>query len=63
MAEAERLARAAGKSMITLDTAEDEGAAGFYAKLGYTAAGVLPEYAYKPHGGLTGTVLLYKRLG
>lgn len=63
VAEAEQLARAAGKTMITLDTAEDEGAAGFYAKLGYTPVGVLPDYAYKPHGGLTGTVLLYKRLG
>ncbi len=63
VAEAEQLARAAGKSMITLDTAEDDGAAGFYAKLGYQRVGVLPDYAYKPHGGLTGTVLLYKRIG
>jgi ribosomal protein S18 acetylase RimI-like enzyme len=63
VADAEQLARAAGKSMITLDTAEDDGAAGFYAKLGYQRVAVLPDYAYKPHGGLTGTVLLYKRIG
>ena len=60
--EAERIAIARGKRMITLDTAEDEGASGFYARLGYQHAGVLPDYAYKPHGGLTGTVLMYKRL-
>jgi ribosomal protein S18 acetylase RimI-like enzyme len=60
--EAERLAIAHGKRMITLDTAEDAGAAAFYAKLGYERAGVLPDYAYRPHGGLTGTVLMFKRL-
>jgi ribosomal protein S18 acetylase RimI-like enzyme len=63
VAAAEAAARAHGKTMITLDTAEDEGAAGFYAKLGYEHAGILPDFAYKPHGGLTGTVLLYKRIG
>jgi ribosomal protein S18 acetylase RimI-like enzyme len=63
MVEAERLAAQAGRTLLTLDTAEEEGAAGFYEKLGYTRAGLIPDYALKPHGGLTGTVLYFKRLG
>lgn len=60
--EAEKLAKQHGKSLINLDTAEDEGAAGLYEKLGYTRAGLIPGYALKPHGGLTGTILYYKRI-
>ncbi|MNW09091.1 hypothetical protein D3C71_2060070 [compost metagenome] len=45
-----------------LDTASEQGAAGFYEKLGYARAGEIPDYAFKPHGGLTGTVLLWKRI-
>jgi hypothetical protein len=26
-------------------------------------SGSIPDYAYKPHGGLTGTILYFKRLG
>ena len=29
--------------------------------LGYTLAGVIPDYALKPHGGLTGTMIYWKR--
>jgi ribosomal protein S18 acetylase RimI-like enzyme len=43
-------------------TAEEEGAAGFYEKLGYQRVGLIPDYALKPHGGLTGTIIYYKRL-
>jgi ribosomal protein S18 acetylase RimI-like enzyme len=60
--EAERLAAERGRTLLTLDTAEDEGAAGFYEKLGYVRAGLIPDYAFKPRGGLTGTILYYKRL-
>ncbi len=61
--EAERLAVALGKTVINLDTAEDGGAAGFYEKLGYQKTGVIPDFALKPHGGLTGTVIYWKRVG
>lgn len=61
--EAERLAAGLGKTLITLDTAEDEGAAGFYEKLGYQKTGVIPDFALKPHGGLTGTIIYWKRVG
>ena len=62
MLEAERIARGRGRTLLTLDTAAEEGAGPFYDKLGYTRAGVIPDYAYKPHGGLCGTIIYYKRL-
>jgi GNAT superfamily N-acetyltransferase len=62
MVEAERIARERGRTLLNLDTAEDEGAGPFYEKLGYVRVGVIPDYAYKPHGGLCGTIIYYKRL-
>lgn len=59
-AEAEAVARR--RSLLVLDTAEEEGAAALYERLGYTAAGTVPDYALKPHGGLTGTIIFWKRL-
>jgi GNAT superfamily N-acetyltransferase len=63
MIEAERIAVERGRTLLTLDTAEDEGAGPFYEKLGFTRAGVIPDYAYKPHGGLCGTIIYWKRVG
>jgi GNAT superfamily N-acetyltransferase len=60
--EAERIARERGRTLLTLDTAADEGAAPLYEKLGYTRAGVIPDYAYKPYGGLSDTIIYWKRL-
>lgn len=60
--EAERIAAERGRTMLTLDTAEDEGAGPFYEKLDFIRCGLIPDFAYKPFGGLTGTVLYYKRL-
>ncbi len=51
------------RSLLVLDTATDGGAAGLYEGLGYTRAGEIPDYALKPHGGLTGTLLYWKRIG
>lgn len=62
MVEAERIARERARTLLTLDTAEDEGAGPFYEKLGFTRVGVIPEYAYKPHGGLCGTIIYWKRI-
>ena len=45
-----------------LDTAVDEGASGLYERLGFKLTGVIPDYALKPHGGLTGTMIYWKRL-
>jgi ribosomal protein S18 acetylase RimI-like enzyme len=60
--EAERLARQNGRTLLVLDTAVDEGATDFYRKLGYVLAGTIPDFALKPHGGLTGTNIFYKYL-
>jgi ribosomal protein S18 acetylase RimI-like enzyme len=62
MVELERIARERGRTLLTLDTAADEGAGPFYDKLGYVRAGVIPDYALKPHGGLSGTIVYWKRL-
>jgi ribosomal protein S18 acetylase RimI-like enzyme len=63
MREAERLARARGRTLLTLDTATEDGASLFYEKLGFSFAGEIPDFALKPHGGLTGTRLYWKRMG
>jgi ribosomal protein S18 acetylase RimI-like enzyme len=60
--EAERLAIERGRWLLVLDTAEDEGAAGLYERMGFQLTGLIPDYALKPHGGLTGTLIYWKRL-
>lgn len=59
---AEAIASQRARTLLMLDTASDEGAAGLYEKLGYTFAGEIPDFALKPHGGLTGTKFFWKRL-
>ena len=63
MLEAERIALAERRTLLTLDTAAEEGAGGLYEALGYEFAGAIPDYAYKPLGGLTATLLYFKRIG
>jgi len=60
---AERLAIERARTLLVLDTATDGGASKLYEGLGFTFAGEIPDYALKPHGGLTGTMLYWKRLG
>ena len=60
---AEAAAVAAGRTQVLLDTATDGGAAGLYERAGYVCVGEMPEYAVKPHGGLTATRLYWKRIG
>ena len=63
MRAAESLAVEKGRTLLVLDTATEEGASGLYEKLGFTLAGEIPDYAFKPHGGLTGTLIYWKRIG
>ncbi len=63
LAEAERRARELGRTLLNLDTATQNGASAFYEKNGYHFAGEISAYARKPHGGLTGTRIYWKRLG
>lgn len=59
---AEAIAREAGRTLLVLDTASEGGASGLYERHSWTYAGEIPDYALKPHGGLVGTRLYYKRL-
>jgi ribosomal protein S18 acetylase RimI-like enzyme len=63
MRAAEHLAVEKGRTLLVLDTAAEEGASGLYEKLGFTLTGEIPDYALKPHGGLTGTLIYWKRIG
>ncbi|RUZ54836.1 GNAT family N-acetyltransferase, partial [Mesorhizobium sp. M7A.F.Ca.US.003.02.2.1] len=63
MRAAESLAVEKGRTLLVLDTATEEGASGLYERLGFTLAGEIPDYALKPHGGLTGTLIYWKRIG
>jgi ribosomal protein S18 acetylase RimI-like enzyme len=63
MLEAERIAVERDRTLLVLDTAEDGGAAGLYERLGYHRVGLIPGYALKPHGGLTGTIIYFKPIG
>jgi ribosomal protein S18 acetylase RimI-like enzyme len=63
MRTAEQIAVARGRTLLTLDTAVEEGASGLYEKQGFTLAGIIPDYALRPHGGLTGAMIYWKRIG
>jgi ribosomal protein S18 acetylase RimI-like enzyme len=59
---AEQLAIEHKRSLLVLDTAQDEGASGLYEKQGFNLTGIIPDYALKPHGGLTATMIYWKRI-
>jgi GNAT superfamily N-acetyltransferase len=61
LAEAERAARAEGKTLLVLDTASPE-AERLYTRGGWLPAGVVPGYALLPQGGLCDTRFFYKTL-
>lgn len=63
MLAAERIAVERGRTLLVLDTAADGGASRLYEGLGYRRVGVIPGYALKPHGGLTGTIIYFKQIG
>lgn len=54
-------ARAAGKSLITLDTKTGDNAEPLYRAAGFKVAGVIPDFALDPDGGgLHATTYMYK---
>jgi len=63
MRAAEAMAVRCGRTLLVLDTATEGGAAGLYERLGWRLAGEIPDFALKPHGGLTGTLIYWKRVG
>src|SRR4029079_8079342 len=52
MRRAEVEARAAGKTVLLLDTVTDSDADRLYRRLGWSFAGTVPDYALLPRGGL-----------
>ena len=62
MRAAEDMAIESGRSLLVLDTAVEDGASKLYERLGFLHAGTIPDFALKPHGGLTGTMIYWKRL-
>jgi len=62
MRAAERIAIERGRTLLVLDTAEEDGASELYERIGCRLTGVIPDYALKPRGGLTGTMVYWKRL-
>jgi ribosomal protein S18 acetylase RimI-like enzyme len=62
MRAAERLAAERGRTLLVLDTAVEDGASKLYEALGFNLTGVIPDYALKPYGGLTGTMIYWKRI-
>jgi len=60
---AERIAVERGRTLLVLDTAVEDGASRLYEALGFQLSGIIPDYALKPRGGLTGTMIYWKRIG
>lgn len=61
MRAAEANARDSGKTLLVLDTASAD-AERLYERLGWQAAGVVPDYALLPHGGFCATKFYWRRL-
>lgn len=57
---AEAAAQAAGRSLLVLDTATGSDAERLYRRLGWTLAGVIPDYALFPRGGFCSTSVFYR---
>ena len=50
MPAAEASAQEHARTLLVLDTAVEDVAAALHARLGFVLAGIIPEYALKPHG-------------
>lgn len=62
MRAAEQIALQRGRTLLVLDTAVEDGASALYERLGFHLTGIIPDYALKPHGGLTGTMIYWKNV-
>jgi GNAT superfamily N-acetyltransferase len=62
MQAAEAAARAAGKTLLVLDTVTGGDAERLYARLGWQRCGEIPGYALFPQGGICGTTYFFKPL-
>jgi GNAT superfamily N-acetyltransferase len=62
MRAAEEAALVAGKTVLVLDTVTGGDAERLYERVGWTKAGVIPNYALWPKGGFCDTTVFYKQL-
>jgi ribosomal protein S18 acetylase RimI-like enzyme len=62
MLAVEEHARAAGKTLLVLDTVTGDAAERLYERLGWTKVGVIPNYALYPDGRWCDTTVFYKQL-
>jgi GNAT superfamily N-acetyltransferase len=62
MAGLEAAAREVKRTLLILDTEAGSGAERMYEKLGWTKAGVIPDFAYRPDGRLRPSAFFYKAL-
>ncbi|MDH4177041.1 MAG: GNAT family N-acetyltransferase, partial [Thermoleophilia bacterium] len=62
MEAAEAQARAEGKTLLVLDTVTGDAAERLYGRMGWTRAGVIPDYALYPDGRLCDTTVFWKRV-
>lgn len=62
MEHAEAEARAAGKTLLVLDTVTGDAAERLYERLGWTRVGVIPNYALYPDGRPCDTTVFWKAL-
>jgi GNAT superfamily N-acetyltransferase len=63
MRSAEEAARAAGKTVLVLDTVTGSNAERLYTRLGWQKSGIIPNYALWPQGGFCDTTVFYKQIG
>ena len=59
---AEEAARAAGRSLLLLDTEAGSAGETLYRRCGWSAIGSVPDHAFTPDGRLAATTMFYKNL-
>jgi GNAT superfamily N-acetyltransferase len=62
MEQAEQASRLAGKTLLVLDTVTGGTAERLYTRMGWTKAGIIPNYALFPDGRLCDTTIFWKQL-
>ncbi len=62
MLAVEEHARAAGKTLLVLDTVTGDAAERLYERLGWSKVGVIPKYALYPDGRWCDTTIFFKQL-
>jgi GNAT superfamily N-acetyltransferase len=62
MEGAEEASRLAGKTLLVLDTVTGDPAEKLYRRLGWTSAGVIPNYAMYPDGRWCDTTIFWKQV-